>query len=79
MVQPFPGTQLFEESLADGQLPASWHWDDLGWSKGSPFARLKIDKQLLKYSWNLVWRLLNKPTRVEEFSGQLTQADRRRA
>ena len=78
MVQPFPGTQLFDEALSSGQLPASWHWDDLGWSKGSPFDGLPIDKQLLKYSWSLVWKLLNKPRRVEEFSGQLTGRSARR-
>ena len=27
MVQPFPGTALFEECIANGQLKKSWHWD----------------------------------------------------
>ena len=71
MVQPFPGSRLFEESLANGQLSASWHWDELGWSKGSPFNHLQIDKPTLKYSWELAWRLLNSDGRVREFSKQL--------
>jgi anaerobic magnesium-protoporphyrin IX monomethyl ester cyclase len=71
MVQPFPGTQLFDESLAKGRLPATWSWDELGWSKGSPFVSTPIDNQTLKYSWQLVWRLLNRDTRIEEFSKQL--------
>lgn len=72
MVQPFPGTALFEESIADGQLSNSWHWDELGWSKGSPFNNLKIDKKILKYTWNLAWKLLNSSGRVGEFSQQLS-------
>ena len=75
MVQPFPGTRLFDASIADGQLAPSWHWDELGWSKGSPFAHLQIDKAILKYSWNLVWRLLNRDSRVTEFAGQLSALD----
>ncbi|MBX9790364.1 MAG: B12-binding domain-containing radical SAM protein [Pirellulales bacterium] len=71
MVQPFPGTRLFDESLANGQLPASWHWDELGWSKGSPFTRPLIDKEALKYSWSLAWRLLNRESRVQEYERQL--------
>jgi anaerobic magnesium-protoporphyrin IX monomethyl ester cyclase len=71
MVQPFPGTRLFDDSLASGQLSPTWHWDDLGWSKGSPFTRPQVDKQLLKYSWSLVWQLLNRDPRVREFSDQL--------
>jgi anaerobic magnesium-protoporphyrin IX monomethyl ester cyclase len=71
MVQPFPGSQLFNDSIASGQLPASWHWDDIGWSKGSPFTHPLIDKQVLKYSWSLVWKLLNRPQRVREFEEQL--------
>ena len=75
MVQPFPGTRLFDASIANGQLAPSWHWDELGWSKGSPFAHLQIDKAILKYSWNLVWRLLNRDSRVTEFAGQLSALD----
>lgn len=71
IVQPFPGTALFDRCLRDGQLRPDWHWDDLGWSKGSPFERPLIDKQVLKYSWSLAWRLLNPIARVEEISGQL--------
>jgi anaerobic magnesium-protoporphyrin IX monomethyl ester cyclase len=71
MVQPFPGTRLFEESLASGQLSPSWRWDDFGWSKGSPFTNPCIDAQLLKYTWSLVWQLLNRDARVREFGDQL--------
>lgn len=71
MVQPFPGTLLFEESIANGQLPRNWHWDELGWSKGSPFLHPVIDKNLLKYCWSLVWKLLNRESRIDEITGQL--------
>jgi anaerobic magnesium-protoporphyrin IX monomethyl ester cyclase len=71
MVQPFPGTRLFDECIANGQLSPSWHWDELGWSKGSPFTRPRIDNDMLKYCWSLVWRLLNKDSRVREFTQQL--------
>ena len=70
MAQPFPGSVLYDESIANGQLSKSWHWDELGWSKGSPFNNLKIDKELLKYTWSLVWKLLNPEERVEEFTEQ---------
>lgn len=66
MVQPFPGSKLFEECIANGQLPADWHWDQLGWSKGCPFTHPQIDKATLKYTWSLVWKLLNRETRIEE-------------
>jgi radical SAM superfamily enzyme YgiQ (UPF0313 family) len=66
MVQPFPGSRLFDESIANGQLRPDWHWDDLGWSKGSPFTHPAIDRGTLKYCWSLVWKLLNRGTRVEE-------------
>ena len=70
MVQPFPGTVLFDECIANGQLSSSWHWDDLGWSKSSPFKNPAVEKDLLKYCWGLAWRLLNTETRVSEFSRQ---------
>ena len=66
MVQPFPGSKLFEESIANGQLRPDWHWDDLGWCKGSPFTNPAIDRGTLKYCWSLVWKLLNRDTRIEE-------------
>lgn len=66
IVQPFPGSRLFEESLENGQLPRTWHWDDLGWSKGSPFMHPKIPRDTLQYSWGLVWRLLNPRDRVAD-------------
>lgn len=71
LVQPFPGTLLFDQSLANGQLAADWHWDDLGWSKGSPFVSPVISKEILKYSWSLVWKLLNRHDRVRAFADQL--------
>jgi len=74
MVQPFPGTALFDETLASGQLPSNWHWDQLGWSKQSPFNDLPIDRDLLKYTWSLVFRLLNRDVRNEEWSAQMNKA-----
>jgi len=73
MVQPFPGTLIFDESLKLGQLSPNWHWDDLGWSKGSSFNNLKINEETLKYCWGLVWKLLNRENRVEEFTEQLVK------
>ena len=73
MVQPFPGTRLFDESLANGQLSPTWHPDELGWSKGSPFEKPIIDRELLKYTWSLVWKLLNSGTRIAEITGQFGQ------
>ena len=71
MVQPFPGSALFDESIANGQLSPSWDWDEMGWSKGSQFNQPKIDKKILKYCWSLVWKLLNNEDRVKEFTKQL--------
>jgi radical SAM superfamily enzyme YgiQ (UPF0313 family) len=71
MVQPFPGSRLFDESLASGSLPPDWHWDELGWSKGSPFDGLLIDKNDLKRAWWSVWRQLNPSQRVGEMTAQL--------
>ena len=76
MVQPFPGTVLYDESIANGQLLESWRWDEIGCSKGSPFEKLAVDKQLLKYCWSLVFRLLNDPRRVDEFTKQMVQPAR---
>lgn len=62
MVQPFPGTVLFDEGIASGQLPRDWHWNDMGWSKlknPTPYRNLLIDPQLLNYSRNLAFGLLN--------------------
>ncbi|MBY0586740.1 B12-binding domain-containing radical SAM protein [bacterium] len=73
MVQPFPGTLLFEESIQNGQLSPNWHWDDLGWSKGSPFNHPKISKDVLKYTWELVWKLLNRDSRVGSVADQLSK------
>ena len=71
MVQPFPGSALFDESVANGQLSPSWDWNEMGWSKGSQFNHPKIDKNILKYCWGLVWKLLNNEDRVKEFTKQL--------
>jgi radical SAM superfamily enzyme YgiQ (UPF0313 family) len=76
MVQPFPGSRLFDEALATGALPRSWHWDELGWSKGSPFDGLLIDKDHLKRAWRSVWQQLNPSSRVGEISEQLRYDDR---
>jgi radical SAM superfamily enzyme YgiQ (UPF0313 family) len=71
MVQPFPGSKLFDDTLASGMLPSTWHWDELGWSKGSPFERLLIDKHHLKAAWRSMWQQLNPQSRVGELSEQL--------
>ncbi|MBL7132107.1 MAG: B12-binding domain-containing radical SAM protein [Candidatus Omnitrophica bacterium] len=73
IVQPFPGTILFEEAIKNGQLSKSWHWDDLGWAKGSPFNNIKIDKKVLRYTWGLALKLLNESGRVKEFIQQQTR------
>ena len=70
MVQPFPGTDIFDRTLKSGQLSKDWHWDELGWSKGSIFQGLKVDVETLKFSWSLVYQLLNKQGRIKEFKGQ---------
>lgn len=74
MVQPFPGTMLYDDSVAKGILPTNMSWDEMGWSKGSIFTSLQIDKQILKHSWSLVWKLLNRSSRVKEFTGQLVKS-----
>ena len=71
MVQPFPGTEIFEKTLKSGQLSKDWHWDELGWSKGSIFNGLKVDSTTLKFCWSLIYQLLNKQGRIKEFKGQL--------
>ena len=72
MVQPFPGSALYDECIANGQLSNSWNWDDMGWSKGSMFNNPKIDRNTLKYCWSLVWKLLNKESRIDEFTKQFS-------
>ena len=71
MVQPFPGTEIFDKTLKSGQLSKDWHWDELGWSKGSIFSGLKVDEKTLKFCWSLVYQLLNRQGRIKEFKGQL--------
>ncbi|HYD47091.1 MAG TPA: radical SAM protein, partial [Terriglobales bacterium] len=75
MVQPFPGSRLYEEAIANNQLRPDWSWDDLGWSKGSPFARPLISNETLSYCWSLVWKLLNSQPRVEEMQSQMPDAE----
>lgn len=71
MVQPFPGTRLFDESIANGQLSKDWHWDELGWSKGTSFLSSNVSPDVLKFCWSLVWKLLNHESRTQEFLAQL--------
>ena len=71
MVQPFPGSEIFDATLRSGQLSKDWHWDELGWSKGSVFSGLKVDANTLKYCWSLVYQLLNKQGRIKEWKGQI--------
>jgi len=62
VVQPFPGTALFEEAVADGQLDIDDLWDVMTWTKvrsTSPYRELSVDKALLNYSRNLAHYLLN--------------------
>jgi len=74
IVQPFPGTILFDESIANGQLSKSWQWDKLGWSKGrSPFNNLKVSNDVLEYCWSVMWKVLNPENRVVEFNQQTIQ------
>ncbi|WKE69210.1 B12-binding domain-containing radical SAM protein [Streptomyces sp. WP-1] len=66
MVQPFPGTALYDEAVASGQLDPVTRPDDMGWSKSqspSPFRDLKIDPQVLHYSRNLAFAMLNSDRR----------------
>ncbi|MFE4857449.1 B12-binding domain-containing radical SAM protein [Streptomyces sp. NPDC056670] len=66
MVQPFPGTVLYDESVASGQMERLTRPDDMGWSKSqspSPFRNLQIDPQVLHYSRNLAFAMLNRDVR----------------
>lgn len=66
MVQPFPGTRMYDEAIANGQLDPTMQPDKMGFSKAespSPFRNLKIDPQLLHYTRNLAYTLLNSDAR----------------
>jgi radical SAM superfamily enzyme YgiQ (UPF0313 family) len=68
MVQPFPGTVLFDEGVANGQVEAG-RWDTMGWSKltsPSPYHGLQIDPRVLNYSRGLMYSLLNPGIRSPE-------------
>jgi anaerobic magnesium-protoporphyrin IX monomethyl ester cyclase len=70
VVQPFPGTVLYDEAIASGQLDPEYTWDSMGWSKiksPSPYRNLKIDPYLLNYSRNLVFALLNRDRRTDQW------------
>jgi radical SAM superfamily enzyme YgiQ (UPF0313 family) len=70
VVQPFPGTVIYDEAVASGQLDPSYDWDQMGWSKlkaPSPYRNLRVDPQLLNYSRNLVFALLNTDRRSPEW------------
>jgi radical SAM superfamily enzyme YgiQ (UPF0313 family) len=70
VVQPFPGTVLFDEAVATGQLSLEQDWDQMGWSKlksPSPYRQLAVDPHLLNYSRNLVFALLNTDRRSPEW------------
>ncbi|MCC3769582.1 B12-binding domain-containing radical SAM protein [Streptomyces sp. UNOC14_S4] len=66
MVQPFPGTAIYDQAVANGQLDPAVRPDDMGFSKAqspSPFRNLKIDPQVLHYARNLAYALLNRDQR----------------
>ncbi|MCK4765246.1 MAG: B12-binding domain-containing radical SAM protein [Candidatus Aminicenantes bacterium] len=70
-VQPYPGSRLHRMALAAKEISEDWDWNKIGWSKGTPYNKLKYDKSTLKYTWSLVWKLLNPSSRVHEISQQL--------
>jgi radical SAM superfamily enzyme YgiQ (UPF0313 family) len=74
IVQPFPGTALFDQTIATGQLSRSSNWDEMGFTKESPFNHLEFDKEVLHYSWSLVWKLLNNETRIREYTEQVQRS-----
>jgi anaerobic magnesium-protoporphyrin IX monomethyl ester cyclase len=70
MVQPFPGTVLYDQGIASGQLDPAIRPDDMGWSKSqspSPYRHLKIEPQVLHYSRNLAFALLNSDERSRDW------------
>lgn len=76
MVQPFPGTALYDEAVANGQLDPCTRPDNMGWSKSqspSPFRGLKIDPQVLHYSRNLAFALLNSDRRSRAWLEKSTE------
>jgi anaerobic magnesium-protoporphyrin IX monomethyl ester cyclase len=70
MVQPFPGTVLYDEGIASGQLDPTVRPDNMGWSKAqspSLYRGLLINPQVLQYSRNLAFALLNDDKRSREW------------
>jgi radical SAM superfamily enzyme YgiQ (UPF0313 family) len=58
IVQPFPGTKIYHETIANGQLSPDWHPDEIGWQKGSIFENMLIPKEVLIYCRRMMWQVL---------------------
>ena len=68
IVQPFPGSKIFQTTIDNGQLSKDWHWDELGWAKGSPFTNMKISNETLIEKRVSVWREIHGKDRINEFT-----------
>ena len=58
IVQPLPGTKLYDKTIADGQLSPDWHPDELGWVKGTMFKNIPISNDVLVYCRRMFWQVL---------------------
>ena len=58
IVQPLPGTKLYHQTIANGQLSPDWHPDEIGWVKGSMFENMLIPNEVLIYCRRMMWQVL---------------------
>jgi radical SAM superfamily enzyme YgiQ (UPF0313 family) len=58
IVQPFPGTKIYHETIANKQLSPDWHPDEIGWQKGSMFENMLIPNEVLVYCRRMMWQVL---------------------
>ena len=58
IVQPLPGTKLYHDTIANGQLSPDWHPDEIGWQKGSMFENMLIPNEVLVYCRRMMWQVL---------------------
>jgi radical SAM superfamily enzyme YgiQ (UPF0313 family) len=58
IVQPFPGTKIYHETIANKQLSPNWHPDEIGWQKGSMFENMLIPNEVLVYCRRMMWQIL---------------------